>query len=427
MHLAKSTLRLILVGLLLFVVVSTFAATDKTTTQPVAITFDQIDDYIKLFATQGMHRSGSKIDKRTALILKRHLRQAGLKVSLEPFTFKRPISRGAMLSMKVDKINSRMMPGMPLLNSRPTGGNIRGLLGFVGEDGKIPVIHIYVTPGSANAKLRAVSLKRFKDAVASGRYPAVIGVTQGGYAGLVPLMIDLKKHYKTPAVLLSSALGNFVEIYAEINNPITFRTQIRYETAKAYNIIATVPGRDPKLKPLIVVTARSAWWYAAAERGTGVAAWLAVAKQIASIHPKRTVVFVSTTGQEYYLLGLKRFIKEHPSLANNAYGWIYIGANVGTKPSPHYIIQGSTRKIRRLVNRAFEDNGLVRIRWVDASPVLVRPLSNFFGKSNQSVIIAATNNRCVRMTCDKWPSAVNIEATLSFAKALDKIVRKLSS
>jgi len=395
--------------------------------KPTPITFEQIDYYVKRFSTQGLHRSGSKIDKRTGLLLEHFLKKDGLKITREPFTFRRPISGGGMVSMKIDKINSRIMPGMPYLASPSTGGrNRRAALGFVGEDGKIPVIHIYVTPASANAKLRATSLKRFKDAVASGRYPAVIGVTQGGYSGLIPLMINLNKKYKTPAILLSSALGNFVEIYAEINNLVTYRTTIRYEKAKAYNLMSTVTGTDPSLKPLVIVTSRSAWWSAAAERGTGVAAWLATAKRMAQVHPKRTVIFVSTTGQEYYSLGLKKFLATHPNLVSNAYGWIYIGANVGTKPLPKFVIQGSSRRMRRLVHRAFEDNNLENIRWAKEKKALVPPLNQAYQHADHSVIIAATNNKCFRMTCDKWPSNVNIEATLSFSKALAQIVQELS-
>lgn len=400
----------------------------KPKVEPTPITFEQIDYYIKRFATQGLHRAGSKIDKRTARVLENFLKKDGLKVTMESFTFRRPVSGGGMVSMKIDKINSRIMPGMPYLSSPSTGGtNRRAPLGFVGEDGKIPVIHIYVTPASANAKLRATSLKRFKDAVASGRYPAVIGVTQGGYSGLIPLMIDLSKKYKTPAILLSSALGNFVEIYAEINNPVTYRTTIRYENSKAYNLIATIEGSDPKLKPLVILTSRSSWWSAAAERGTGIAAWLAVAKRMSQVQPRRTLLFVSTTGQEFFSLGLKKFLAAHPELVNNAYGWIYIGANVGTKPVPHFVIQGSSRRMRRLVYRAFEDNNLEHIRWAEGKNALIPPLNQAYQNTDHSLIIAATNNKCFRMTCDKWPSNVNIEVTLSFAKALVQIVQELSN
>jgi len=395
---------------------------------PEPITFDEIDDYVKRFATQGLHRAGSRIDRRTAKVLQQTLKRGGLKnVVLEKFTFKRPISRGAMISMKIDKINSRMMPGMPYLGSRSTGGmSRRAELGFLGQDGKIPVMHLYVTPSSATPRLRAKSLRQFKEAVASGRYPAVIGITQGGYTGLLPLMVDLDQKYKTPAILISSSFGNFVEIYAEINNPVTYRSGIRYEHAKAYNVVAKVEGSDPQLKPLVVVTSRSGWWTVAAERGTGVAAWLAVAQRVAKSKPKRTVIFVSTTGQEYYSLGLKRFLRANPNLETNAYGWIYIGANIGAKPKPHYIVQSSSRQMRRMAERAFEKNGVEKIRWIDRAMSLVKPLGDAYAHSQHSLIIAATNNRCYRMTCDKWPSAVNVDATLAFAKSLNTVIDKLA-
>ncbi len=46
----------------------------KPKVEPTPITFEQIDYYIKRFATQGLHRAGSKIDKRTARVLENLLK-----------------------------------------------------------------------------------------------------------------------------------------------------------------------------------------------------------------------------------------------------------------------------------------------------------------------------------------------------------------
>lgn len=391
------------------------------------ISFDQVDGYVKYYAGFGLHRAGSRIDKRAANWIKKTLKKGKLTVSVEQFTFRRPVSRYAVVSMKTDRINNVILPGMPLLNAKPTNRQITAKLGFVGQKGMVPVIHIYVTPSSGNAKLRAKSLKEFKDAVKSGDYKAVIGVTQGGYAGLVPITIDLNQHYKTPAMLMSSEIGNFAEIYAEINRPAKFLTRLKYENSKAQNIIGTIKGTNPQLTPIVVVVPRSAWWYAAAERGTGIAAFLSAAKALATVPHKRSIIFVSTTGQEFYSLGLRKFLETHPTLVKNAYAWIYIGANIGTKPVPHYIVQGSSRSMRRQVYRTFERYGVQHIQWLDSSPVILPPLTAAFNHSNHAVIIAATNNRCARMTCDKWPSNVNVEATLSFSRALMALLQQLAA
>lgn len=403
---------------------SAFAEQQPEPTPPAdTITYEQIDGYVKHYAGFGMHRAGSKIDRRTANWIRKFLKRSKLEVSVEPYTFNRPVSRYAVVSMKIDRINSVTLPGMPLLNAKPTNKKVSAKLGFVGQDGTVPVIHIYVTPGSGNAKLRAKSIKQFKDAIESGRYRAVIGVTQGGYAGLVPLSVDLDKQYKTPAMLMSSEIGNFAEIYAEINNPVKFLTRLKHQKAKIENIVGEIKGTNPKLSPVVVIVPRSAWWYAAAERGTSVAAFLSAAK----VPHLRTIYFVSTSGQEYYSMGLKRFLQAHPQLYKTAYAWVYIGGNVGTKPVPHYIVQGSSRRMRRMVHRSLEEYGVGHLRWLDASPVLLPQLAKAFDHSNRAVIIAATNNRCSRMTCDKWPSNVNVEATLNFSKAMTSLIQKLAS
>lgn len=391
------------------------------------ITYEQVDKYIKYFAGLGMHRAGSKIDRRAAHWIKTRFKRDKLEIQVEPYTFDRPVSRYAVVSMKIDRINSVILPGMPLLNAKPTNRPIKTKLGFVGQDGTVPVIHIYVTPQSGNAKLRAKSIKEFKDAVKSGRYKAVIGVTQGGYAGLVPLAVDLNKKYDTPAMLMSSEIGNFAEVYAEINNPVKFLTRMRYKKSKVENIIGIIKGTNPKLTPIVVITPRSAWWYAAAERGTGVAAFLSAAKALAKVPHLRTIYFVSTSGQEYYSLGVKKFMETHPQLSKDAFAWIYVGGNIGTKPVPHYILQGSSRSMRRMVHRALNRFGIEHLKWIDSSPVLLPPLKEAFDESDHAVIIAATNNRCARMTCDKWPSNVNVEATLKFSKALTALIEQLAA
>jgi hypothetical protein len=415
--------RCVVILIILLVPAVTIAAKAKD----ASIDARQIDRSIKYFAQLGMHRCGTNIDTKTKNWIKKRFEKYGLEVSEEPFTFRRPISRTAMISMKVDRINSRILPGMPLLNAVPTGErSISGQLGFLGQYGKIPVIHLYVTATSGTTQVRAKSLRQFKAALASGRYRAVVGITQGGYSGLVPLNIDLSRRYKTPAMLLSSTIGNYAEIYAEINNPIRFKTQIAYEESTGYNIIGKVLGSDSQAKPIVIIVPRSAWWYAAAERGTSVAAMLAAAKVLAKQPLKHTLYFVSTTGQEFYSLGLRKFLSAHPDLVKNAYAWIYLGANVGTNPKPDYIVQGSSRRMRRLVHRIFDEHDIKQVRWLHQPKAILSPLRKPFLHSDHAVIIAATNNRCDRMTCDKWPSAVNVKATLAFTQSLIQMLHYLS-
>lgn len=445
MHMRRWIIRLLTASLFLIIMPVSMAAQtkgkqqeqpkEKTQEAPKAppvppaqqITLEQVDFYVKHYSGFGQHRAGSRIDRRAATWIRKTLKRNKLEVSVEKFQFRRPVSRYAVVSMKIDRINNVILPGMPLFNAKPTNRHVSARLGFVGQDGTVPVIHIYVTPSSGSAKLRSKSLKQFKDAVKSGRYKAVIGVTQGGYAGLVPLAIDLNKKYKTPAMLMSSEIGNFAEVYAEINNPVKFLTRLNYKNATGENIIGKIEGTQPNLAPIVVVVPRSAWWYAAAERGTGVASWMAAAKTLATVKHKRTIWFVSTTGQEFYSLGLKEFLKAHPELEKNAYAWIYVGGNVGTVPKPHYIVQGSSRSIRRQVKKAFEQFNIEHVRWLDAKPIVLPPMAPIFDHSKHAVIIAATNNKCARMTCDKWPANVNLDATFEFSKALTVLIQNLAA
>lgn len=97
----------------------------------------------------------------------------------------------------------------------------------------------------------------------------------------------------------------------------------------AYNLICRLDRRAAKT--LIVTTPRSGWFTCAAERGSGVAVWLSVAKWLAANKPTVNLEFVATSGHEYIYLGGEEYLKHHAPKPAETHMWVHIGASAAAR------------------------------------------------------------------------------------------------
>jgi hypothetical protein len=106
----------------------------------------------------------------------------------------------------------------------------------------------------------------------------------------------------------------------EINSDVRFHD----EDSKAYNILAELPGRDPKAGYVMAGAHLDSWVAAdgAVDNAAGSAAVMEAARILAKlgVKPKRTVRFVLWTGEEQGLLGsyayVERYLVQRPPLTN---------------------------------------------------------------------------------------------------------------
>lgn len=93
--------------------------------------------------------------------------------------------------------------------------------------------------------------------------------------------------------------------------------------AKGQNVIARRRGIG---KTICVSTPKSGWFTCAGERGTGIAAWLALAKLLSST--KADLLFVATSGHELNNLGQKFFLDARAPSPDSVRFWLHLGANI---------------------------------------------------------------------------------------------------
>jgi len=82
-----------------------------------------------------------------------------------------------------------------------------------------------------------------------------------------------------------------------------------YSTKKAYNVIGEVQGKEGNEKVVLPAhydtqyDCKGAW-----DNGTGVATMLELAKVMSKLHPRRTIVFMGTSCEEFGLWGSSHFV-----------------------------------------------------------------------------------------------------------------------
>jgi len=386
---------------------------------PSVITSHQLDGFIQAYSQRGRHRTGSEVAKRDATWLRGILQDNGYKVSVENYAFTRVVAPDAKVILKL--LNKRVLLGMPLYNAKPIKrGGTWGRLGAVNSGGSVALFHLYVTlpTNTITQSMIRANHQDFRKLLSSAHNKVVIAITQGASTGLAPIDVNLNEHYNVPVILLSNSHGNLLEMQAKINKKVKIIAPLRYQPAMSSNLMAIRRGSDPQLRPILVLVSRNAWYEAAAGQGTGLAAWLATAVAQSAKHPKRSVIFVALSGNELGHLGYAKFMRQHADLIKQAKVAIYVGGNIAAGSRPHYVVKVTSPSLRNLVSSIFSSAHIQNAFY-----------SHFNSKLGKTVSVISINgmrNPCYHLTCDTWPTNVNIQAEVDFARALNQMVTKVS-
>jgi hypothetical protein len=98
---------------------------------------------------------------------------------------------------------------------------------------------------------------------------------------------------------------------------------------RAANLIARLDRGAAKTA--VISTPRSGWFGCAAERGSGLAVWLSLARWLASANHRVNLEFLATSGHEYDYVGGEHYLAEAaPPPASTAL-WVHIGASAAAR------------------------------------------------------------------------------------------------
>lgn len=195
---------------------------------------------------------------------------------------------------------------------------------------------------------------------------AAVAITNGASGEAVALNVSPHQPgFDRPVAILAPKDAAPFLAAAANGTTATLTVDGRGGKRQAYNLIAR---RDRKAaKTFILSTPRSGWFDSVAERGSGLAVWLALAHWLASAKHRVNLELVATSGHEYVYLGGEHYLSQKAPKPERTKLWMHIGAclaardwhDVGPTPRPlssadaQRVIVATPDQIER-VRRAFK-------------------------------------------------------------------------
>jgi len=195
----------------------------------------------------------------------------------------------------------------------------------------------------------------------------------------------------------------------------TLVAQVGRTTARAYNVIAKIEGRDPKLAPLVIMTPYSGWWQCTGERGGGLACWLEAMRTLGAGKLERDCLFVACSGHEIGFLGIDAYINGRPDLITRAHAWIYFGANIGAPGQPN-LIHASDDALEQWTIAVMGKEGLnVNGKGERGSVPRGEIGAVHRGGGRYVAVLCGTN--LFHNAADRWPDEVDVATLARYASA----------
>lgn len=230
-------------------------------------------------------------------------------------------------------IGQNAIPVLPLALSRATQG--AGI--------KAPLRHVW-SPGARAGTIAVIDLpfRRWSKAdIAAIREPvraafddgclAAILITNGPTQQAIALNVPAKgPMFDRPVALLAPRDAKLVRDAVKSGQSACLQLETSSTIRPAFNIYARIKRADG-LPWLTVSTPRSGWTACTAERGPGIAIWLALAEWATHACTAHNLLFVCNSGHEYENLGAGHLLDGRAPPPQETAFWLHLGANAAAR------------------------------------------------------------------------------------------------
>jgi hypothetical protein len=369
---------------------------------------------IEEYDAQGIHRTATEVDHRSARWLVDLASRAGAEVTLESFRLNRVDVRAAHIEAE-----GRRAEGLPLFDGSFTDAH--GIVGRVAPPEYGHPIALVVL-GSAGISSEGRSIEAVRR---SGRHRAIVAVTEGAHPGLTPTNAEaFARPYGVPVLQVEPEDHLWLRDMTARGVEIRLVADASRTPAEAFNVVATVRGRDASLAPVVVMTPRSGWWHCASERGGGIACWLETLKAAAAARPARSVLAVASSGHELGHFGLDAFLDARRDLVKSA-AWIHLGANIGAAGGVPRL-QASDDRIEAQASEALDRAGAAVRQRVPRGTRPGGEARNIHDGGGRYVSMLGSGPFFHNLA-DRWPAAVDVAAVSRFARAFADLAVTLAT
>ena len=275
----------------------------------------------------GSKRSGGSGDVAVTQWLAGRVLQAGFAVEQRAIAV--PSARTERAELRLGDDAFPLLPQLPAIATAAEGIDAPLRAAACGEalDGCIALVELPSRRWSS-ATARAVR-EPIEQAIAAGAV-AIVLVTHGPTGRAIALNAPADAPlFARPVGILAPDDAKAAIIAARKGIRARVTMQVDQREAVAHNLIARLDrGAE---HTLVVSTPKSGWFGCAAERGPGVAIWLALAEWAVRALPGRNLFFTANSGHEYENLGVHEIIAAHaPKPAETAL-WLHLGAGIAAR------------------------------------------------------------------------------------------------
>ena len=373
---------------------------------------------IRAYERLGIHRTGWGADDAAAHWLAEELAAVGVEAQVEQFEFPQLHIRRAEL-----RLGDRAIPGVPLYDAGTTPR----------EGISAPLAH--APDGVLKSSGRAIAVWELPEADTRRLTPAVYetleSLAAAGAIGVVMVMGDehgapVLRNAERPDDPLALPVLQVApkDIGEGLAGEATMVIDAERRPGTALNVAAEIAGTNPSLAPVVLMTPKSGWYTCAAERGGGLAIWLAVAEAVAQHPGERTLKLIASSGHELHHYGLDAWLDGPTGVpAQDAHVWIHLGASIGAKRGIGRV-GAADEELMALAQQALAEHGIER-----------EPMAVGFSGYGEARNIAERGGRYVSLLGghpyfhspnDVFEKAVDVESLAAHALAVSRVVAQVA-
>ena len=292
---------------------------------------DIVRQDLERYISFGIKASGGAGDNACGAWLEAELAHQGFKVHRQ--TFSVPYFSASRAELVLDRHAAPVIPQGIVVQTGTTG--IEGRL--VRIDPMLPItqslsgaIALIDLPYSRwVSALQKPIHDGVRAAIARGARAAII-ITNGPTQKAIALNTDGNKPmFSVPVGVLAPEQAQPFLLGAMRGATASFYLVGEGGRRDAYNFVGHLDRGQPKW--IIVSTPRSGWFTCAAERGPGVAIWLALARWAPSAFHGYNLAFMCNSAHEYEYLGADQAIREIAPKPEKTAVWLTLGASIAAR------------------------------------------------------------------------------------------------
>ena len=393
------------------------AARARAQTTPTPDARERIARIVREYDAQGDHRTGSPVDAQSGRWLADRVDEAGLVPEIEWMGFSRIDVRAAYV-----EVGGRWAEGVPLFDGGFTdSAGVTGVLGDLDGGGATGLAHVGPRAGADFVAWRRSTAQRAGVTVTGGPDN---GVPEGIALLNAP---DFKEPFGPPVLQVSSRHRGWLDDAAAAGAEARVVAHVTRRPEEVFNVTATLRGREPSQAPVFVMTPRSGWWTCASERGGGIAVWLEMIRGLAAAPtPRRTTVFLASTGHELGHYGLEEFLRTRSRLVRGAAAWIHLGANFGAAVGGDPLLQASNLEMQDRAAEALGRAGEAAPRRRPAGEAPAGEARHIHDGGGTYLSIVGGNG-LFHHPRDRWPDAVDVDRIARYARAFTEVGLRLAN